>query len=81
MSKALSEAAREIKRNEVKSEIVSTGEAMEILEISRPRLHQLKARGIFEQVGYGVFLKADITAYKIAFDAARENNEWLRDFK
>lgn len=76
-----SEMKRKEKREYIRKEVMSTSEVLEFLGFSRVRLHQLLDKGVLEQISYSLYLKDDILAYKQAFDEARANNKWLKDFK
>ena len=72
---------REARRNYIIDQIVTSGEATEILGLSRVRLHQLVKQGFIKPIESGIYLKDDITEYKKAYAEARSKNEWLKYFK
>lgn len=72
---------REGIRNYIKDNIMTTTEAMEYLGVTRMRLNTYSREGRLEQISRGIFLKADVIAFKEAFDKAREEGKWLKEFK
>jgi len=72
---------RKNKREAIIDSIMSSGDAQNYLDISRQRLNVFVQEGKLTPIHKGVFLKDDIYAFKNAFDKAREQGTWLRDFK
>lgn len=55
---------REKRRNQIREEIISSKEALEILGFSRMRLSQIVSDGRIVPIRKGIYLKADIIAFK-----------------
>ena len=60
----MSEAEREKRRNQIRKEIISSKEALEILGFSRARLNQIVKDGRIIPIRSGIYLKDDIIAFK-----------------
>jgi len=74
------EERREL-RERIEPHLLMTSEVEEILNVSRARLTQLTKEGKLVPLKYGTYLKEDVYAYKEAFDHARNNNMWLKEFE
>ena len=55
---------REKRRNQIREEIISSKEALEILGFSRARLNQIVKEGRITPIRNGIYLKDDIIAFK-----------------
>mgnify|MGYP001317651562 CR=1 FL=1 len=55
---------REKKRKQIRKEIISSKEALEILGFSRMRLSQIVNEGRIIPIRNGIYLKDDIIAFK-----------------
>ena len=55
---------REKRRNQIREEIISSKEAVEILGFSRARLNQIVKEGRITPIRNGIYLKDDIIAFK-----------------
>ena len=55
---------REKRRNQIREEIISSKEALEILKFSRARLNQIVKEGRITPIRNGIYLKDDIIAFK-----------------
>lgn len=55
---------REQRRNQIREEIISSKEALEILGFSRMRLSQIVNDGRITPIRNGIYLKDDIIAFK-----------------
>lgn len=77
----LSAEEREKKRNQIAAEIVTTKQITEELGISRMRLSQYVSSNRIRPITRGIYLKDDIIAFTKAFEEARENKTWLREFE
>ena len=60
----MSEKEREKRRNQIRDEIISSKEALEILGFSRMRLSQIVNDGRITPIRDGIYLKDDIIAFK-----------------
>lgn len=60
----MSEEEREKRRNQIRKEILTSKEALEILGFSRARLNQIVKDGRIIPIRSGIYLKDDIIAFK-----------------
>ena len=60
----MSEEEREKRRNQIRNEILTSKEALEILGFSRARLNQIVKDGRIIPIRSGIYLKDDIIAFK-----------------
>ena len=60
----MSSEEREKRRNQIREEIISSKEALEILGFSRARLNQIVKEGRIIPIRSGIYLKDDIIAFK-----------------
>lgn len=60
----MSAEEREKRRNQIREEIISSKEALEILGFSRMRLSQIVNEGRITPIRNGIYLKDDIIAFK-----------------
>jgi hypothetical protein len=55
---------REKRRNQIREEIISSKEAIDILGFSRTRLNQIVTDGRIVPIRKGIYLKDDIIAFR-----------------
>lgn len=63
------------RREQIRNEIITSKEALEILGFSRMRLSQIVSDGRIEPIQNGIYLKDDILAFKENRDKSLKNSD------
>lgn len=72
---------RREKRRLISKNIMTSKETAEFMGITRQRLNRIVQDGRLPFIQNDCFMTDDIIAYQKAFDEARRNKTWLREFE